>query len=311
MQTTIELIPNWLKSGDFIHSLLELGTAPDEEIFIPKSFTFDLHINGWMDVFHLIDTCLFFGIDKLPRELYDYCIENPSIIYQFQKANENPDFVYQHITTIPEYQACQLCCNTAYNLDILLVDSIKLRNIPCVRYCIEDLQCVATIAHFRTAVYSGSIPICEYLIQRYPDWLPSIRWSSGIYNPLIEYEPRDMYMVRYLHEKIGIIWNSSLIIKALIHHNIEFAEYVIKNGCPIPDYAIDYAIRANSLPILEQMAEKGTKMDSTFSLNYAIQFDLIDIARFLYDHGAQFNEHSIICAGNSEQMREFVLTSTK
>jgi len=246
MQTTIELIPNWLKSGDFIHSLLELGTDPDEEIVIPKSLTFDLHINGWMDVFHIIDTCLFFGIDKLPRELYDYCIENPSIIYQFQKANENPDFVYQHITTIPEYQACQLCCNTAYNLDILLVDSIRLRNIPCVRYCIEDLQCVATIAHFRTAVYSGSIPICEYLIQRYPDWLPSIRWSSGIYNPLIEYEPRDMYMVKYLHEKIGIIWNSSLIIKALIHHNIEFAEYAIKNGCPIPDYAIDYAIRANS-----------------------------------------------------------------
>ena len=110
---------------------------------------------------------------------------------------------------------------------------------------------------------------------------------------------------------MGVIWNSSLIIKALIHENIEFAEYAIKNGCPIPEYAIDYAIRANSLHILERMAENGIKMDSTFSLNYAIQFDLMDIARFLYDHGARPNEHSIICAGNSEQMREFVIASTK
>lgn len=311
MQTTIELIPNWLKSGDFIHNLLELGTAPDEEIVIPKSLTFNLHITGWMDIFHIIDTCLFFGIDKLPREIYDYCIENPSISYHLQKAEENPDFVYQHITTIPEFQACRLCANSVNNVYTLLVNSIKVNNIPCVRYCIEDLQYGVTMDHFRTAVYSGSISICQYLINRYPDWLPSIRWSSGIYNPLIESEPHDMYMVIYLHGKIGVIWNSSLIIKALIHENIEFADYAIKNGCPIPDYTIDYAIRANSLHILERLAEKGKKMDSTFSLNYAIQFDLIDIARFLYDHGARPNEHSLVCAGNSEQMREFVIASTK
>ena len=309
MATAISTLPQWLQTGDFVQNLIENDDEREEPIIIPKHLKLDSGFSGLIDVFEFLDTCLYLGVDKLPSFLYDYCANTPGLIEQMRIVEQDSNFVYQYFITTPEYQACRLCACKNNSNHTLLGMAIVEQNMPCIRYCIEDFHQPATIEHFRLALVHGHIHICRYLLTHYPIWLKSIQYSWSLYTIVAEYEPHNIDMLIYLHKEVGVIWKSCVITTALIHYNIEFVEYAIKNGCPVPQYAVDYAIRANSMTILQLLLEKGLRMDSSFSLNVAIHLELLEIAKFLYNHGARPNNYSSYCTG--KRVEEIIRELTK
>jgi hypothetical protein len=103
-------------------------------------------------------------------------------------------------------------------------------------------------------------------------------------------------MLRYLHEQVGIWWYEKIIQDAMHNGEIKCALYAIKNGCPIPKYALDLSIQIGSVEIVSALIEQHVDTTSSYTLNFALQYNRLDISHLLYESGARPNENTIHCA---------------
>jgi hypothetical protein len=242
--TTLSSIPSWLICGEISQYLSENISPIEDEFIIPKSLKVDLTFRNINDIIECIDTCLYLGVEKLPKELYDFCRTIPILL-------EDVNLEYQHFTQTEEFRACQICCMQG---DIL-THAILQNNMACIRYCVEDLQ-MGDIDHFRKAINENRIHICKYIIKQYPSWTMPIRMSCGFYFNLAQESKTDMAMLSFLREELGIVWPYNILTMALNNQNIEFAKYAIQHGCRTPDISVDIAVHIGSLEILKLLAEK-------------------------------------------------------
>ena len=292
--TSLTKIPNWLKSGEISQYLSDNTNQTEEDFIIPKLLKLDLIFRNANDIIKCIDTSLYLGLDKLPREIYDFCQMN-----QIVSEDVNPQ--YQYFTQTEEFKACQICSMKGN----ILTNAILQNNMACVRYCIEDLQ-MGYMDHFRIAVKENHVHICKYIIKQYPSWIKPIQMSCGFYFYLAEESRCDMYMLSFLREEIGIVWPYNILTMAMNHRNIEFAKYAILHGCQTANFNADIAVNIGSLEILKLLAEKNVPMDSSFIFNLAVQFDHLEIAKFLYEKGARPNDATFILAQNNPEMYAFL-----
>jgi hypothetical protein len=297
--TTLARIPNWLISGEISQYLLENCEPDDCEFIIPKPLKLDLIFRNVNDLIECIDTCLYLGLDKLPREVYDFCRTNPVLLDQVAPK-------YQHFTQTDEFRACQICDMQG---DILS-NAISENNMACIRYCVEDLK-LGDIHHFQLSINKNHIHICRYIIKQYPSWIKPIRMSCGLYFSLAQESTCDITMLSFLREDVGIVWPYNILTMALNHRNTEFAKYAIQHGCRTPDISPDFAVRIGSLEILRLLAEKNVPMNNSFIFNFAVQFDHLEIAKFLYDQGARPNQYTLSLAIDNTRMREFLQQITR
>jgi hypothetical protein len=242
--TTLASIPDWLMSGVISQYLLENTNPTEDEFILPKSLKLDLIFHNINDIIECIDTCLYLGLEKLPREIYDFCRTNPIIM-----EDVNPN--YQHFTQTDEFRACQICDMQG---DILS-NAISENNMACIRYCVEDLK-LGDVHHFQLAINKNHIHICTYIIKQYPSWIKPIRMSCGLYFSLAQESTCDMSMLSFLREEVGIVWPHNILTMAMNHRNIEFAKYAIQHGCKIADVTVDIAVHIGSLEILQLLREK-------------------------------------------------------
>lgn len=310
--TTISTIPQWLQQGEIFQFLSknnddggddggddgERGLEAEPFVF-PKTLKLDLHFESIADVIQCIDTCLYVGLHKLPRELYDFCLHYPLALNEMWNL---PDDCYFKQTE--EYKACGMCA--IVGKEYLLDHAISQNNMACIRYCVEDLQVDVTIGHFRLAIYENQISICKYIIQQYPGWISSLKMCCGFYYDLAQRMPCCIEMVSYLYEEIGVCWPYNILASALGYKNLVFSIYAIQHGCEIRDHAVDLALPLCSIELMQLLAERNVPLNNVFLLNYAIQFATIDMVKFLYDHGARPNSNSLILAENDTEKIEFI-----
>lgn len=240
-------IPTWLQSGEVVKYVLENGGI--DELYRSKSLKYDLFFHNLLDILKCIDTCLFLGVEKLPREIYDFCRENPLVI---EKIDNFPD--YEHFIKTDEFQACRICATAANTSDLLCI-AILENNMACIRYGIEDLH-VGDIGHFQLAIKENRLPICKYIINHYPSLLNSLTVSSGFYYILAAKGSCDISILSYLREELNIIWPYNILTIALNNRNIEFTKYAIRNGCQIEDSDINLAIRIGAIEIIQLLERK-------------------------------------------------------
>jgi len=315
--TTISQLPQWLQ-GDMYVSFNENDADTDTVLLRPIKM--DLVFTCLRDVMQMIDTCLYTGVDKFPREIYDFACKNAEKILREMnelehKRGELVDEYYE-FTKTSEYIALQLCCKcyefTQVDLDenkklgALLKKAIKNNNIPLVRYCVEDLG-YCNLEIVTVVVSNGCIGILEYLLSRYPEWLPSIKWDYYYCNTAANYGNVDM--LAYLHETIKSIWTENTIIIALTNFHYDCAIYAIKHGCPIPKNVVYYAsVCEKSAKILQCLIEHGNiSVDNSHYMNFAMRNGNLEFIKLLYEHGCRPNEDTLNSAlfSNNQECIQF------
>lgn len=301
---TMSQIPTWLQSGEFFRNMMDIDSSVDTEMIRPLKITFDF--NGLRDVLEMLDTCLYMDVDTLPTEIYRYCRESPELILEmdlFEKntieQNRQTLESYEYFITTTEYKAFRICVESQTSIchsegdHGLLYTAIRFGNMPLVRYCVEDCG-VCNMDNFSTAVKYGRIEICQYILREFKEWLSPVRMSwLNLHTAAVN---GDLQMLQYLHEQVGVWWYGKVIQDAMYHGEIECALYAIKNGCPIPKYVLDIAIQIGSVEIVSALIEHDIDTTSPYTLNFALQFNRLDISRLLYESGATPNENTIICA---------------
>jgi hypothetical protein len=284
----------------------------------------DLVFTCLRDVMQMIDTCLYTGVDKFPREIYDFaCINAENMLTEMNELeDERGELVeeYYEFTKTTEYIALRLCCGcyafSYYYWDkqnklgmlALLKKAIESNNMPLVRYCIEDLD-YCNIDMMSIAVSNGCIRIFEYLLNRYPLWLPSIKWDYRYCMTAAEFG--DVTMLAYLHEKVGCIWTETTITLALGENNFDCAIYAIKNGCPISRQSVYYAIVCEkSTEILRCLIEDGNiSVDSSYYMNFAMRHGSLEFIKLLYQYGCKPNADTVENAifGKNKECIQFAI----
>jgi len=291
-------IPHWLQKGEIFQFLLQNTEGEEQSFVFPKTLKLDLHFKNIADVLQCIDTCLYVGLHKLPRELYDFCLHYPHALNELWCLSEDCYF-----KETEEYKACVICARVGEQK--LLDHAISQNNMACIRYCVEDLH-QGAIGHFRLAIYENRISICKYIIHQYPDWIMPLKMCCGFYFDLAQRMPCCIEMVSYLYEEVGVCWPYNILVLALGYKNLEFAIYAIQHGCQIKDHAADLAIPLGSIELMRLLAERNVPLNNTFLFNYAIECSTIDMVKFLYDHGARPNSNSLILAENDTEKIEFI-----
>lgn len=301
---TISQIPTWLQCGEFFRNIMEIDPLADTKMVRPLKTTFDF--NGLSDVLEMLDTCLYMDVDTLPAEVYRYCRETPELILEmdlFEKntleKNGHSLEHYEYFITTTEYNAFRICVESQTSVcdsngdNALLDTAIRAGNMSLVRYCVEDCG-ACNMDDFSRAVEYSRIDICKYILRKFKEWLTSIQMSwLNLHTAAVN---GDLQMLQYLHEQVGVWWYGKVIQDAMYHRKIECVLYAIKNGCPIPKYALDLAIEIDSLELVKVFIEHDIDTTSPYTLNFALQLDRLDISRLLYESGARPNENTIYCA---------------
>jgi hypothetical protein len=246
MTLTFSQLPEWL------HGEIYKNIDSKNDCIIPKQIKIDLEIKCLHDILHLIDTCAYLLVDKLPSQIYEYALYNPELIGEMTvfEYNETDD-KYQYFIETPEYKGIKICamngCVTYYTL---CNHAVCEGNIPLIRFCIEDCG-IIDYQHVHKAVANNRMEVLEYLLAKFPKWMHDLTKQDYYCNIAAKYG--HLEMLKYLR-KLGVPWSDRSIHVVILHimstkeltekdtfeNNRRFKclEYMIKNGCEINEYEI-------------------------------------------------------------------------
>lgn len=316
-------LPEWLQKGDMYKNFISNGDA-DCELLRPIKT--DLTFKGLRDIMEFIDTCLYTGLEEFPYEVYDFACRYPLEILTEMNELEMKEGelfnAYYEFTNIPEYKAIRICCECyacshCYDCDrsmkkyenmILLQNAIIHNNMPLVRYCVEYFgRC--TIEILNLVIVHGHVEIFQYLLEKHPYWVSSVKWNY--YYAMTAAENGKLNMLVYLHEELDVIWTEQTITLAFFGCHYDCVIYAITHGCPIPMQCMYYAIACNrSVEIINCiLKDKYFHVENPeLILNFAMRNGNLETVKLLYEYGYKPNEDTVRSAktGKNKHSEELI-----
>jgi len=210
----------------------------------------------------------------MPWEVFDFTYGKPGFYLDMEKYEENiesriPTGLEQYARFIdtPEYRALKLCSEfniTRYSKipSGFIVFAIKCDSLLLIRY--YEQKCLylfpQDIMIALEAVRYGRIEIMEYFSKS--GWLQtcmSQRINMKRIHMFCEYAAMsgEIAMLRFLREKLKCDWNASTVEIAIIKNKYDCLVYAVKNGCPIPEGALNKAIVFDAVEIVKFLIEYG------------------------------------------------------
>jgi hypothetical protein len=310
MQIKLSELPQWLQS-DFYHENVDL----EDDCVIPKTdIKIDTQITCLQDILQIIDTCAYFGVDKLPNEVFEYACQNPPIyneLHEFEKHPEKTPLIkYAYFIKTPEYQAIRICViNQFVTYYTLCHEAVLAGNMPLIQFCIEE-KGVKNIQYIYNAVSNNHKQVLKYLLAKYPEWKKEIDKQDYYLNIAVKYG--HLEMLKYLRE-VGAPWSEKSIhtVALQIMENkdpyvnekrYECLEYMIKNGCRINEYEINYTTKDNNTRLMRFLIEIGElnlEFNTAVMDYFAVKGDL-EIMKYLFKKGMPFTVYTAMLANKYE-----------
>jgi hypothetical protein len=317
---TIFNFPNWMK-GELYATTMEIMENMDEAPVIEKKLKTDLHINNIIDIFDLIDTCGYVGVE-LPFEVLDYAFNNyekvSDEIYTITNIENNP---YDYYMTTNEYIAIYLCVN--YMTEIIddecafrdfmptsyyyyykkFVDyAIMNHSLLLVRFLDWKLKlhrCHLSIL-ITTAQY-GEIEIMKYWRQK--EWFNKTVEDQQNQGELCVYAVShgQIEMLKYLRETCKFEWDNRSFESALHAHDIKCIRYLISNKFPVSSTIMRRAIRCRyDVECIRILVEEvGVSINDPNHTLFAIETEDMEILHYLHEKNAPWH---VNCVNTALQM---------
>jgi len=311
MTTKLSELPQWLQ-GEFYNDNIDLK----DDCIIPKpDLKIDTQITCLQDILQIIDTCAYLAVDNLPSEVFEYAFVNPPLYDEIQEfeemseTNPNPIIKYKYFIQTPEYQAVKICImNQFVTYYTLCHEAVLAGNVPLIRFCIE-YKAIKNQAYLYTAVSNNHIEVLKYLLAKFPQWNKDITKSDYYVNIAAKYGY--LKMLKYLRE-LGVPWTDTsihtvvlniieekeLTKKELTERRYDCLEYMIKNGCRINEYEINYTMKHTDTRIMRFLIEVG-KINLEFNTavidHFAVKGDLV-MLKYLLNKGMPFTVYTAMLA---------------
>jgi len=189
---TISQFPQWMQESELYKSFSTKDTKftkdtkhdKNKDCPVGKELMIEPVFTGLRDILKMIDTCAYIGLEKMPRETYEYAIlNNDKLVIEMEEfeSDEGQSVAYSAFINTAEYDAIYKCVMYAgsimadsydkmnlENLGYLLIESIKSDNMPIVRWIVEDLG-FCKQAHLEMAVTYKHSHIVEYILAKKPE----------------------------------------------------------------------------------------------------------------------------------------------
>ena len=315
---TIYNFPDWMK-GELYRTTMEIMEDLDEDPVIEKKLKTDLQINGITDIFELIDTCGYVGVE-LPFEVLDYAFNNcEKLADEIKNITNNENNAYEYYMTTNEYIAVSLIVE--YMTEIIeytfqdyiptshyyyykkFVDyAIINHSLLLVRFLDWKLKldrCHLSIL-ITTAQY-GEIEIMKYWSQK--EWFQKKIEDQQNQGEICVYavSHEQIAMLKYLRETLHFEWDSRVFESALQAQNIECIRYLISNKFPVSNTIMRRAIccRYDVECIRILVEEVGVSINDPNHTLFAIEAEDIEILHYLHEKNAPWH---VNCVNTALQM---------
>jgi hypothetical protein len=310
--TTFSQLPEWLH-GEIYQNI------DDTNCIIPKKIKTDIEIKCLHDILQLIDTCAYLGVDKLPAQMYEYACQNPQLfdeLYQFENYPEKTPLIkYAYFIKTPEYQAIKMCIlNQFVTYYTLCHEAVSSGNIQLIQFCIEE-KGVKNIQYIYNAVVNNHKEVLKYLLAKFPEWMHDV--TKQDYYCCIAAKYGHLEILKYLRE-LGAPWTDRTIHTVVLHimenkdtyvneKRYECLEYMIKNGCPINEYEINYTTKDRNTRLmifLIEIGEVNLQFNTDVMDYFATKGDL-EIMKYLLKKGMPFTVYTAMLANKYEHKECF------
>lgn len=317
----ISEFPEWMK-GDLYNTLMDAGDETtvllDEIQFIEKKIKSDLTINCLSDIFEIIDTCHYVGVD-LPYEVLEYTLQNHKKIAE---EMENLTLIerqsYEYFMTTREYLAVDLCVNfikeNPNKEDVFMYEIGNSHSrfyyiIKFIRYSIQynSLLLVSYLEYryftnwyhskickdvkihiLLTTAEHGHVEIMKYWSQK--EWFESVTKKRENQGEIMMYAASygNLPMLKYLRETLGFHFDQRIFEMTLKHNHFECLRYMIKNKFYISSSILRKAIIYKyPFEIVRFLVEEVDipLYDPTLTL-IAVERNSMDIVKYLHEKNA-------------------------
>ena len=301
MSFKLSEIPSWAH-GEIYNFLKENQRENDKDIIFEKKLFFDLNVKSLRDVLNIIDTCAYFGTEKIPTEIYNFAIANKQLLSEMNK-----DFISKEDYIIrEEYKSIFLCTllheSTRvlpnYHKAELINSAIRNNNMALIKYVVEDLEYCDVIQAIDRAVIYDNIEMIKYILKKYPDMIDEIRNIKSLCTFSIE--KQNVKLLKFLVETVGVYLEDYILNIAIIHDK-DCAEYILRNTTlkiKISYYTLKFAGKyrcQNDIFILILNYPYFNLEDKSMAFNYAISGGCnIEIIKYMYEViGCRPNDQTI------------------
>lgn len=324
----------WMK-GDLYNTMMDIGDETtillDEIQFIEKNLKTDLTINCLSDIFDIIDTCHYVGVD-LPYEVLDYTIQNHKKI---SEEMENLTCIqrqsYEYFMTTREYLAVDLCVkfmkenpnkenvflyeigsshSRFYYIIKFIRYSIQYNSLLLVRYleyryfnnwCNSKICKDVKIHILLTTAEHGHVEIMKHWSQK--EWFESVTENHENQGEIIMYAASygNLPMLKYLCETLGFHCDQRTFEITLQQNHLEslrYMIYTIKNKFYISPSILRKAILYRyPFEIVRFLVEEvGIPLqDPTLTL-VAVERNNMDVVKYLHERNAVWHQDAVTTA---------------
>ena len=263
-------VPLYLQSSSFYQSLSE---DDDEPISIDSAnFKLDTAVSCANDLRNLLCTVRFWGLDSVPTEIIDHCMDAsiipdvPQILAEFET-----ELVYlklfPDLLKLPEAKRVQRCA--------------EIGNLAILRYVVEKYGGNFSAAISAAAATGGSVPCLKYLVEKNCPVDVTAAIAASRHNRL------DCLI--YLCS-IGIAMNYSVTQAAVSNGHLRILQYIHKQGGPWGQVEFTQtAARRGHLQCLMFLTENGCPWGSSVC-SFAAENGHLDCLQYAREHGCPWIE---------------------
>lgn len=262
-----------------------------EPFLVPKkNFKLDTSVQDEEELYHLLSSLRYWGVDRIPFELIDYCIKNlPSaaeVMLEFSQDLKylNTMFRLASVESDMERFLITACGGHEDLLDYLFKIKVGQINHRCKgsNFSIDGCLLPAIKGwpspHMRSQKFIDSINSEEDEQAVWGDWGPILCYYAAARGHL--------GVLRYAHEH-GCPWNVRTTAQAALHGQLQCLKYAHENGCKIKEICAINAAKCGHLPCLRYLHEIAGCALTDSVVRAAVQNGRFDCVRFAVERGAQ------------------------
>lgn len=274
-------IPGYLQDSTLYQSF----NAGDEGCFeiADNCFKPDTSVNSTQELFHLMSTIRFWGLQKLPTEVYSYVIDAAEVDAD-EIRSQCKDFEEhtEYLNMLLDLRAVEPSKRLIRALSHRCCDTEVLQHLVTASCELSDG------ADF-FAARTGNVN-CLRWIHSHTE--PNKSQKSMLANTFIAATMGELAVLKYLHEA-GVDWNGSECFLAAQGGHLSCLKYLHENGCSWDGLTLVMAASYGRLDCLTYAYENGCRDWPGNTTEFVAVRGHLDCLQYAHEHGCAWGRHTV------------------
>ena len=294
-------IPNYLREGAFYSALS--AEESDGEIQVPdQCYSRYCSVSSAEDFTKLLRVTAFWGLDRIPVSLIEYCIQMESSTWSTLIQEEQPEWQFAQ-------DLVKVFARDPTEDDNQITRAIRIGRTDVLEYLVKNYEC--DILSCQAAAEVGRVDylqllhrnqhpwdeeVCIFAVKRnHLDCLQYLHSNGCPWDQRVHYYAAKFHSLecmKYACEQ-GLAWNDNVSYYIAEAGNLTMLKYAVDNGCPLHEQAADIAAECGHVDCLRYLLEAGCSVPRRSSRSLVCEKGYLPCLQVMQEYGAEWDRWHI------------------